>query len=147
MRVLLSIAEKMDWALQQLDVKNAFLHGDLEEEVFMELPPGFENRLGKGKVCRLKKSLYGLKQLPRAWFENFTQSVKNMGYTQGQTNHTMFYKHSCNGKITILIVYVDDIILTRSDEGEMLRLKKALAQSFEIKDLGNLRYFLGIEVA
>ena len=78
-RVLLSITTKMDWALQQLYVKNAFLHGDLEEEVFMELPPGFENRLGKGKVCRLKKSLYGLKQSPRAWFEKFTQWVKNMG--------------------------------------------------------------------
>ena len=68
-----------------------------------------------------------------------------MEYTQGQIDHTMFYKHSCNGKITILIVYVDGIILTRSD-GEMLRLKKALAQSFEIKDQGNLQCFLGIEV-
>ena len=79
MRVLLSIAAKMDWALQQLDVKNAFLHGDLEEKMFMELPPGFEDQLGRGKVCRLKKSLYGLKQSPRAWFEKFTQWVKNMG--------------------------------------------------------------------
>ena len=69
------------------------------------------------------------------------------GIYQGQTDHMMFYKHSYNGKITILIVYVDDIILTGSDEGEMLRLKKALAQSFETKDLGNLRYFLDIEVA
>ena len=65
-----------------------------------------------------------------------------MEYTQGQIDHTMFYKHSCNGKIIILIVYVDDIILTGSDEKEMLRLKKALARSFEIKDLGNFQIFL-----
>ena len=68
------------------------------------------------------------------------------GIYQGQTDHMMFYKNSCDGKITILIVYVDDIILTGSDEGKMLRLKKALAQSFEIKDQGNLQCFLGIEV-
>ena len=83
-RVLLSIAAKMDWALQQLDVKNAFLHGDLEEEVFMELPPGFEDQLGRGKMCRLKKSLYGLKQSPRAWFKKFIQLVKSVGYTRGR---------------------------------------------------------------
>jgi len=72
--------------------------------------------------------------------------VKSMEYTQGQIDHTMFYKHSCNGKIIILIVYVDDLILIGSDEGKMLRLKKALAQSFEIKDQGNLQCFLGIKV-
>ena len=82
MRALLSIAAKMDWALQQLDVKNAFLLGDLEKEVFMELLLGFEDQLGRGKVCRLNKSLYDLKQSLRAWFEKFTLSVKSMGYTQ-----------------------------------------------------------------
>ena len=133
--------------MQQLDVKNAFLHEDPKEEVYMELPPGFEEQLGKGKVCKLKKSLYGLKQSPRAWFEKFSDSIKSMGYTQGQTDYTMFYKHSHEGKITILIVYVDDIILTGNDEHEIRRMKESLAQKFEIKDLGNLRYFLGIEVA
>ena len=112
----------------------------------MELSSSFEDQLGRGKVCRQNKSQYGLKQSPRAQFEKFAQSMKSLEYTQGQTNHTMFYKHSCNGKIIILIVYVDDLILTGSDEGEILRLKKALAQSFEIKDQGNLQYFLSIEV-
>ena len=80
-RVLLSMAVNLDWPLQQLDVKNAFLNGDLdlEEEVYMDSPPGFEGRF-QSRVCKLKKSLYGLKQFPRAWFEKFTRSVKDQGY-------------------------------------------------------------------
>ena len=89
-RVLLSITTKMDWALQQLYVKNAFLHGDLEEEVFMELPPGFEDQLGRGKMCRLKKSLYGLKQSPRAWFKKFTQSMKAWDILMGKPTTRCF---------------------------------------------------------
>ncbi|RVW39537.1 Retrovirus-related Pol polyprotein from transposon RE1 [Vitis vinifera] len=145
-RVLLSIATNLDWPLQQLDVKNAFLNGNLEEEVYMDPPPGFDEHFGS-KVCKLKKSLYGLKQSPRAWFERFTQFVKNQGYVQAQSDHTMFIKHSNDGKIAILIVYVDDIILTGDHVTEMDRLKKSLALEFEIKDLGSLRYFLGMEVA
>ena len=110
-RVLLSLAANRDWPLQQLDIKNAFLNGDLEEEVYMDAPLGFSEKFGT-KVCKLKKSLYGLKQSPRAWFEKFTQFVKSQGYTQGQGDHTMFIRHSHDGKIAILIVYVDDIILT-----------------------------------
>ena len=76
-------------------MKNAFLNGDLEEEVFMDLPPGFEEKLKKKKkVCKLKKSFYGLKQSPRAWFERFGKLIKLQGYIQSQADHTMFYKHS-----------------------------------------------------
>ena len=95
-------------------MKNAFLNGDLAEEVYMDPPPGFQERFGS-KVCRLKKSLYGLKQSPRAWFEKFTRSVKNQGYHQTQTDHTMFVKHSEGRKMAVLLVYVDDIILTGDD--------------------------------
>ncbi|RVW18846.1 Retrovirus-related Pol polyprotein from transposon RE1 [Vitis vinifera] len=146
MRVLLSIAANLDWPLQQLDVNNAFLNGNLEEEVYMDPPPGFDEHFGS-KVCKIKKSLYGLKKSPRAWFERFTQFVKNQGYVQAQSDHTMFIKHSNDGKIAILIVYVDDIILIGDHVTEMDRLKKSLALEFEIKDLGSLRYFLGMEVA
>ena len=146
-RTLLSLAAQYDWFLNQLDVKNAFLHGNLEEEVFMDAPPGFENTIGAGKVCKLKKSLYGLKQSPRTWFEKFTKSVHSKGFHQSQGDHTLFFKHGDNGKIAALVVYDDDIILMENDENEARRLKEELNKEFEIKDLGNLRYFLGIEVA
>jgi len=71
-----------DWKLHQLDIKNAFLNGDLEEEVYMEIPIGLENQINPNKVCKLKKSLYGLKQSPRAWFDRFTKAVKKFGYSQ-----------------------------------------------------------------
>ena len=90
--------------------------------------------------------MYGLKQSPRAWFDRFTKAFLQQEYKQVQSNHTLFYKHK-NGKTTILIVYVDDIILTEDDKAEMERLKKKLALEFEMKDLGTLRYFLGMEVA
>lgn len=146
-RVLLSIAVNQDWPLFQLDVKNAFLNGDLVEEVYMDMPPGFETNCTRGKVCRLRKSLYGLKQSPRAWFDKFTRVLKQDGYLQSQADHTLFIKHFTNGKITMLIVYVDDIVLTGNYEEEMRRLKLLLSKEFEIKDLGHLRYFLGMEVA
>ena len=137
----------MDWQLHQLDVKNAFLNGDLEEEVYMDVPPGLETQFNGSKVCRLRKSLYGLKQSPRAWFERFTKAVKCYGYSQCQIDHTLFIKHTSGGKTTVLIVYVDDIILTGDDEEEIQKLKKFLATEFEIKDLGSLKYFLGMEIA
>lgn len=111
----------------------------MEEEVYMDAPPGFE-QMFESKVCKLKKSLYGLKQSLRAWFDRFTQFVKRQKYTQSQANHTMFVKRSVNGTISILIVYVDDIIVTGDDLAEINRLKEALAAEFEIKDLGPLRY-------
>jgi hypothetical protein len=74
-KVLLSIAANLGWSLQQFDVKNVFLHKDLEEEVYMEIPPGLEDSSSVGKVCKLKKALYSLKQSPRAWFEHFSQAM------------------------------------------------------------------------
>ncbi|VAH22706.1 unnamed protein product [Triticum turgidum subsp. durum] len=145
-RILISCAANFGWPLHQLDVKNAFLHGDLQEEVYMEIPPGLSTPGTVGKVCRLRKSLYGLKQSPRAWFDRFRQAVCSMEYKQCNGDHTVFYKHS-KQQITILAVYVDDIIITGDNEEEIGRLKKCLGKAFEVKDLGQLKYFLGIEVA
>lgn len=119
------------------------MNGELEEEVYMDMPPGFEEKGPAGRVCRLKRSLYGLKQSLRAWFDRFGKVLKNYGYSQGQASHTMFYKQSKEGKLAILIVYVDDIILTGDDKEELEGLKEKLACEFEIKDLGPLRYFFG----
>ena len=127
-------------------MKNAFLHGNLEEEVYIEVPPGFSNKQTIGKVCKLKKSLYGLKQSPRAWFDRFRHAVCDMGYSQCSGDHTVFYRHK-GSYITILAVYVDDIVITGDDVEEIRGLKERLGKAFEVKDLGQLRYFLGIEIA
>jgi hypothetical protein len=145
-RTLISCAVNFDWDIYQMDVKNAFLHGDLHEEVYMHIPPGFETNQTNGKVLRLHRSLYRLKQSPRAWFDRFRQSMLKRGYLQSNADHTLFYKHA-TGKVAILIVYVDDIVITGDDFIEISHLKKYLAQEFEVKDLGRLRYFLGIEIS
>ncbi|KAA0054163.1 Cysteine-rich RLK (RECEPTOR-like protein kinase) 8 [Cucumis melo var. makuwa] len=142
---VLSVAVNKDWPLYQLDVKNAFLNGDLVEEVYMSPPPGFEAQFGQ-QVCKLQKSLYGLKQSPRALFDRFTNFVKSQGYSQGHSDHTLFTKVSKTGKIAVLIVYVDDIALFGDDQAEINQLKQRMGNEFEIKDLGNLKYFLGMEV-
>ncbi|WJZ81635.1 hypothetical protein VitviT2T_001468 [Vitis vinifera] len=104
----------------------------------MDIPAGLEMTSNFNKVCRLQKSLYGLKQSPRAWFERFTKVVKGYGFVQC---------HFPEGKLAIIIIYVDDIILTGDHEEKIDLLKKLLTKEFEIKDLGNLKYFLGMEIA
>ncbi|XP_020261941.1 uncharacterized protein LOC109837959 [Asparagus officinalis] len=145
-RTLISLAVNGGWKLHQLDVKNAFLHGDLVEEVYMEIPLGFGTDQTVGKVCRLKKSLYGLKQSPRAWFDRFRKAMIGMGYQQINADHTVFFRRS-ESHITMLTVYVNDMIITGDDEKEIAQLKVRLGKEFEVKDLGLLRYFLGIEIA
>jgi hypothetical protein len=145
-RTLISCAANFGWPLYQLDVKNAFLHGDLQEEVYMEIPPRVSEPEAVGKVCRLKKSLYGLKQSPRAWFDRFRRALCGMGYKQCNGDHIVFYRHF-GRRIAILAVYVDDIIITGDDEHEIAHLKENMSKEFEVKDLGHLKYFLGIEVA
>ena len=118
-RVLLSLAVNLDWPLQQFDVKNAFLHGELSEEVYMDLPPGcMIQEVHCRKVCKLKKSLYELKQSPRAWFGRFTKSMRSFGYRQSNSDHFILEKQ--HGKITALIVYVDDMVVTGNDPGGRL---------------------------
>ncbi|RVW96045.1 Retrovirus-related Pol polyprotein from transposon RE1 [Vitis vinifera] len=120
--IQLSLATHYNWQLLQYDVKNAFLHGDLDEEIYMNIPPGFEENTSN-KVCKLKKALYGLKQSPRAWFGRFAEVMKESGYKQSQGDHTLFIKHLATGGVTALLVYVDDIIVTGNDEREKHEVK------------------------
>ncbi|BBG95254.1 HXXXD-type acyl-transferase family protein [Prunus dulcis] len=144
--VLLSLAANHDWPMLQFDVKNAFLHGDLKKEIYMDPPPSIPVTSKEGMVCKLRKCLYGLKQSPRAWFRRFAASMRKSWYVQSNSNHTLFLKGH-KGKLTASIIYVDDIIVTGDDQAEIQSLQKYLASEFEMKSLGDLKYFLGIEVA
>lgn len=113
----------------------------------MTLPPRFCKKEEENMICKLKKSLYGLKQSPRAWFDRFARVLNDQGYQQEQSDHTIFFQRSENGKKTILIVYIDDIILIGNNIYEMERLKRSRTTEFEVKSLRYMRYFLGMEVA
>ena len=143
-KVLLSLTANLDWPLHQFNVKNIFLHGDLEEEVYMDIPPGYISTT-PGTVCILQRALYGLKQSPRAWFGRFSIAMRKYGFQQSNSDHILFLKKQ-RGKVTILIIYVDDMIITRDDEEEIKRLQEQLSTEFEM-NLCGLKYFLGIEVA
>ena len=146
-RLLLSMAAMCSWPLFQLDIKNAFLHGDLAEEVYMEQPPGFVAQGESGLVCRLRRSLYGLKQSPRAWFGRFSSVVQEFGMLRSTADHSVFYHHNSSGQCIYLVVYVDDIVITGNDQDGIQKLKQHLFTHFQTKDLGKLKYFLGIEIA
>lgn len=137
-RCLIAIAAHKHWILHQMDVNNAFLHRDLKEEVYMQLPQGYST--ANDKVYNLKKSLYGLKQASRQWFSKLVQVSLNQGYKQSKNDYSLFTKKEA-AYITILIIYVDDIILTGNNIQEIHTIKAYLNTIFSIKDLGRLHFF------
>ncbi|KAI3500537.1 hypothetical protein L1887_36359 [Cichorium endivia] len=143
-RCVITMAVQFNWGLYQMDVNNAFLYGTLDEEVYMDLPPGYFSKNDK-QVCKLVKSLYGLKQAPRKWNEKFTASLVDFGFVQSKNDFSLYVKQ--NKEIfVVLLVYVDDIVLTGNNEQEIQSAKDFLKSQFLIKDLGILKYFLGIEI-
>ena len=113
----------------------------------MEKPLGFVAQGEFGLVCRLRHSLYGLKQSPRACFGRFSSVVQEFGMLRNTADHLVFYHHNSSGQCIYLVVYVDDIVITGSDQGSIQNLKQHLFTNFQTKDLGKLKYFLGIEIA
>ena len=114
-RIVLSIALSKSWSIHQLDVKNAFLHGDLNETVYLHQPLGFRNPVCPDHVCFLRKSLYGLKQVPRAWYQRFAEFVTTIGFRNSLSDTSLFVY--CHGSdVAYLLLYVDDIILTASSD-------------------------------
>ncbi|KAK1630656.1 hypothetical protein QYE76_004971 [Lolium multiflorum] len=145
-RLLLSLAVTRGWSLRQLDVHNAFLHGLLEEEVYMRQPPGFVDADHPDYLCRLTKALYGLKQAPRAWNARLAAALRVHGFAPSTADSSLFLLQ--RPEVTMyLLVYVDDIILISSSPSAADALVHALGADFAVKDLGTLHFFLGIEVA
>ncbi|XP_022032722.1 uncharacterized mitochondrial protein AtMg00810-like [Helianthus annuus] len=143
-RSIIAVAVYFDWPLFQLDVDNAFLHGTISEDVYMKLPPGYYSK-NETKVCKLVKSLYGLKQAPRKWNERLTTVLLDLGFVQSKCDHSLFI-YLKDGITVYLLVYVDDIVVTGNSVDKISEVKHILNETFKIKDLGVLKYFLGIEV-
>ncbi|KAL5859349.1 hypothetical protein ACOSQ4_000645 [Xanthoceras sorbifolium] len=144
-RLVLKIVAAENLHLEQLDVKTAFLHGDLEEEIYMRQPEGFKEAGKENLVCRLKKSLYGLKQAPRQWYNKFDSFMSNSGFTRCQADHCCYIKRFDNSFI-ILLLYVDDMLVAGSDMQEIMNLKRELSKQFAMKDLGAAKQILGMRI-
>jgi len=144
-RTVLSLALSQHWPIHQLDVKNAFLHGKLTETVYCAQPSGFEDSAYPDFVCRLNKSLYGLKKAPRAWYSCFATHLLSLGFVEAKSDTSLFvYRRGSD--IVYLLLYVDDIVLTASSAALLRRIIQALQQEFSMKDLGELHHFLCMEV-
>lgn len=144
-RSVLSIAASRAWPIHQLDVKNAFLHGHLEETVYCQQPPGFIDPGAPDHICRLQKSLYGLKQAPRAWYQRFATFVRKLGFVASTSDTSLFILRE-GTRLAYLLLYVDDIVLTASSSALLQRIMTQLSSEFAMTDLGALHHFLGIAV-
>ncbi|KAJ4718340.1 Retrovirus-related Pol polyprotein from transposon TNT 1-94 [Melia azedarach] len=145
-RVLLAIVAHQDLELEQLDVKTAFLHGELEKEIYMTQPDGFRVPGKEDYVCKLKKSLYGLKQSPRQWYKRFDSYMIEIGYTRSPYDCCVYYSKATNGSLIYLVLYVDDMLIAAENKSDVQKLKDLLSVEFEMKDLGAARKILGMEI-
>ena len=145
-RVVLSIAVSSSWPIHQLDVKNAFLHGNLSETVYCTQPSGFVDSTNPNLVCKLNKSLYGLKQAPRTWFLRFTSFLTSLGFHASKADSSLFILHN-KTDTAYLLLYVDDIILTANSSSFLSSIIHKLRHEFSMTDLGPLEHFLGIQVS
>lgn len=144
-RILLSLAVIRGWSIRQIDIQNAFLHGFLEEDVYMHQPPGFIDFQHPDYLCKLDKALYGLKQAPRAWFSRLSNKLLELGFSPSKADVSLFIFHK-EGLCIYMLIYVDDIIIISSSAPATDKLIAQLRDDFAVKDLGQLHYFLGIQV-
>jgi len=144
LRTLLGMVASQDLELHQLDIKTAFLNGELEETIYMQQPRGYEEG-STNTVCLLKKSLYGLRQAPRAWHTRLKQELEHMGFTASEADpglYTAHYKHTS----IYLLVYVDDILIAAKTQEAVDHVKARLTAAFDVRDLGPAKYFLGMSL-
>ena len=145
-RMIISMAAQRGLRIGQLDVKSAFLHGELNEDVYVEQPRGYEKKGKEHLIYKLHKALYGLKQAPRAWFNRIETYFLKEGFQRCDSEQTLFTKKNAAGKIIIVSIYVDDLIFTGDDKNMMCDFKNSMMKEFDMTDLGSMRFFLGIEV-
>jgi hypothetical protein len=146
LRILLAIANQRKMHIHQMDVKTAFLYGNLKEEIFMKQPEGFVVKGKENLVCKLKKSLYGLKQAPRCWNETFNNfCTKKLGFLKCQKDTATYVRGNGNKK-SYIGVYVDDLIIVSEDLDEISRIKSAFKREFDMQDFGTLSTVLGMKV-
>jgi hypothetical protein len=145
-RVLLAMVALYDLELEQLDVKTAFLHGELEETIYMHQPDGFIVEGKEDHVCQLRRSLYGLKQSPRQWYKRFDSFMIRHGYTRSSYDSCVYYRQLADGSFVYLLLYVDDMLIAAKSMLEIKRLKSLLGDEFEMKDLGAAKKILGMEI-
>ncbi|KAG7564986.1 Integrase catalytic core [Arabidopsis suecica] len=145
LRIVLGLVAHYDLELHQMDVKTAFLNGELEEEVYMDQPEGFVATGNEHLVCKLKKSIYGLKQASRQWYLKFNDTITSYGFVEVIVDRCIYIKVS-GSKFVILVLYVDDILLAANDMGMLHDIKKYLSKNFEMKDMGEASYVIGIEI-
>lgn len=145
-RLLLAYAASEGWAVHHMDVKSAFLNGELKEEVYVAQPPGFVVDGKEQKVLRLVKALYGLRQAPRAWYTKLDASLLSLGFHRSASEHAV-YMRGANARRLVVGVYVDDLVITGGNHSELDQFKKEMRETFQMSDLGLLRYYLGLEVS
>lgn len=146
-RTILALATHKKWRVLQLDVKSAFLYGDLIEDVYVEQPLGYIHKDASEKVYKLRKALYGLKQASRAWYSRIEEHFTKVGFTKCSHEHTLFTKTSADGTdLLIVSIYVDDLIITGNDSCMLREFKESMQREFEMTDLGEMKYFLGVEI-
>lgn len=142
---MLAIAAYYDYEIWQMDVKTAFLNGDIDKDIYMEQPIGFTFSGSEQKVCKLQRSIYGLKQASRNWNIRFDESVKAFGFIQ-ISNESCVYRKELETSVQFLVLYVDDILLIGNSKDDMKVTKLWLSNQFEMKDLGDASYILGIKI-
>ena len=146
-RILLALVAQLNLELAQLDVKTAFLHGELEEEIYMTQPEGYTDAGGRNWVCKLNKSLYGLKQSPRQWYKRFDSFMRRQKYTRSKYDNCVYLQKLHDGSFIYLLLYVDDMLIASKSQNEIDKLKAQLNQEFEMKDLGEAKKILGMEIS
>ena len=144
LRTVISLAVQNGLKLHQMDVTTAFLNGELDEEVYMKQPEGFAEKGQEDLVCKLKRSIYGLKQSPRCWNSALDNQLKRMGFVQAKGDPCIYM--ASEGEMFMIAVYVDDIVLAGKSDKRMTEVKQALAKQFQVKDMGELHYFLGVNI-